>query len=224
MNAKEIRWLFPAAMAAVLVMGFAAGPVNFGVSEVWNNGHYSFGGGTAPWALAFSLVIIAFYLLLMYSVPAVIGEPMPGVFRRFVAFWLDFILAMMVVGPVLGILPMLTEWKRTGVFQWNFERTTRAPGDVLLAMIGVTLAFAALALYYAVPLVRRKPSPGACVLGYQVVPEEGTTLHLHTALLRTLLGFVAVCAWWLTPFVARDRKKGQLWLDKVFRTRAVRLT
>ena len=43
-------------------------------------------------------------------------------------------------------------------------------------------------------------------------------------MLRTFLGFVAVSAFYLAPFLARDRKKGQFWLDKVFGTRAVRLS
>lgn len=224
MKTKELRWLFLAAVATICVKGFVGERANLGVSAGWTNGRYSFGGGTAPWALAFALVVIGLCLLLMYSSPAVLGEPLPGVFRRFVAFWLDFMLAIMAVAPILGILPALTEWRRTGTFQWNFERTTQAPGDWLVATIGVTLSFAALAFYYVLPLVRGKPSPGSCMLGYQIIPEEGTTLGLRTALLRTLLGFIAACAAWLAPFVARDRKKGQFWLDKVFGTRAVRLS
>lgn len=224
MKPKELRWLFIATVAALLVVEFVSEPADLGVSAGWTNGRYRFAGGTTPWALLFAIVVIGLYLLLIYSSPAVLGQPLPGVFRRFVAFWLDFTLAIMAVAPILGILPALTEWRRTGVFQWNFARATQASSDALVAAIGVTLSFAALVFYYALPLIRRKPSPGACILGYQVIPEEGTTLGLRTALLRTLLGFIAVCIAWLAPFVARDREKGQFWLDKVFGTRAVRLS
>lgn len=48
-------------------------------------------------------------------------------------------------------------------------------------------------------------------------------MTVRTAVLRTLLGFVAACGAYLAPFVARDRKKGKFWLDGVFDTRAVRL-
>jgi len=61
------------------------------------------------------------------------------------------------------------------------------------------------------------------VLGYQVVFEEGKTPSLGAAILRTLLGFLAVCAAYLAPFVGRDRKKGKFWLDKIFGTQAVKL-
>lgn len=72
--------------------------------------------------------------------------------------------------------------------------------------------------------VRRRPSPGTCIVGYQIVAEDGVELTLPKALLRTLLGFIALCAAYLAPFVQRDRKNGKFWLDKVFRTQAVTLT
>jgi uncharacterized RDD family membrane protein YckC len=221
MKAKEFRWPFLAAVLALVVM---REPENLGVSYGWTNGHYSFGGGTAPWSLAFAFVVTGLYAALMFSSPAVDGQPLPGVFRRFVAFWLDFVLAIMTVGPIIGVLPMLTEWRRTGVFQWDFERTTHSAGDGLVAAIALLPSFAALILYYALPVARRKPSPGSCIVGYRILPEEGRTIDLRKAMMRTLLGFVAVCAAWLAPFVERDRKKGQFWLDKVFHTRAVKLS
>jgi uncharacterized RDD family membrane protein YckC len=223
MKVSELRWLFVAVVAALLFMSFRGEPMHLGVSAEWTNGRYRFAGGTTTGALALAGLIIGLYLLLMYAPPARLGQPLPGVFRRLVAFWLDFILAMAAVAPILGVLPALTEWRRTGVFEWNFERTNPAPGDGLLATIGVVLCFAALVFYYALPLIRGRPSPGACIAGYQIVPENGTTLSLRTAVLRTLLGFFAVCSFYLAPFIARDRKNGKFWLDKVFGTRAVRL-
>lgn len=223
MKAKEFRWVFLAAVAAPVIILSIREPETLGVSYEWTNGRYSFGGGTALWALAFSVVMVGLYVALMHSLLTAKGQPLPGVFRRFVAFWLDFFLAMMAVVPVAGILPTVTEWRRTGVFQWNFERTTHASGDGAVGAIGFTLSMALLALYYCLPLVRGRPSPGTCIMGYQVIPEEGITLSFRAALLRTLLGFFAMCTAWLAPFVDRDRKKGQFWLDKVFRTRAVKL-
>lgn len=224
MRTKDFRWLFLAVVAALLIIGNVRGPETLGVFYGWTNGRYSFGGGTAPWALALSVVTIVLYLALMYSAPGEEGQPLPGVFRRFVAFWLDFLLATMTVAPMMGILPMLTEWKRTGVFQWDFERTTQFPGDGMVAAIVLPLFFAALVAYYVLPLMCGKPSPGSCILGYQVLPEEGRTLRLWRAIGRTLVGFVALCLAWLAPFLDRDRKHGQFWLDKAFRTRAIKLS
>jgi hypothetical protein len=223
MRMKELRWLFLAVLAVVLFSSFISGPVTFGISQRWTNGKYLFAGGTHPIALTFALIIVVLYLLLMFAPPPNLGAPFPGVFRRFVAFWLDFVLAMMVIGPFTGILPTLTEWRRTGDFRWNFERTTHAPGDGWLTTAGLILGFVALVFYYAFPLDRRRPSPGACIAGYQIVPDDGVTMTPKAALLRTLLGFIAACGAYLAPFIARDRRKGKFWLDRVFGTRALTL-
>lgn len=212
-----------ALVAALSVFALLYDIPTIGESAEWRNGHYYFAGGTTPWAIALALLVIVLYLSLLYASPAAIDKPLPGVFRRFVAFWIDFMIAMTAIGPIVGVLPVITEWKRTGVFAWNFARTTPARGDTLQAGIGLLCCSVVLVFYFALPLVRRRPSPGCCVLGYQVVFEEGKTPSLGAAILRTLLGFLAVCAAYLAPFVGRDRKKGKFWLDKIFGTQAVKL-
>ena len=224
MTARQFRWLFLGLVAVLLFMGFVADPMTIGASAQWSNDRYHFAGGTQPWALAIAALVIGLYLLLMYSAPLGVGTPLPGVLRRFVAFWLDFVLAMVAAGPIFGVIPTLMEWRRTGIFEWVFERTTPAPGDGLLLATGFLLCSVALVLYYAFPLAHNRPSPGTCICGYQIVADNGGTLSLRTALLRTFLGFIALCAAYLAPFVARDRKNGKFWLDKVFGTRAVMLS
>jgi uncharacterized RDD family membrane protein YckC len=130
-------------------------------------------------------------------------------------------LAMMAIAPLVGVLPTISEWRRTGQFQWTFERTTHAPSDEWLTLAGMTLCCAGLVLYYAFPLTRRRPSPGACIAGYQIVSDDGAAINMRIALLRTLLGLIAVCTVYLAPFIARDRKKGKFWVDAVFGTRAL---
>jgi hypothetical protein len=221
MTTKELRWLFLAVLGVALCVSFFSEPATYGISAEWTNGNYRFAGGTHPVALTFAFIISVLYCLLMFAPTPNLGEPLPGVFRRFVTFWLDFILALMLMAPVIGVLPALTEWKRTGNFEWNFERTTHAPGDGWLVTVGLVVLFAGLVFYYAFPLIRHRPSPGACITGYQIVPDEGVTMTLRTAILRTLLGFIAACAAYVAPFVARDRKQGKFWLDAVFGTRAL---
>jgi hypothetical protein len=121
MMAKHFRWLFVGLLVVLLFVGIVAEPTSIGVSAQWSNDRYRFAGGTQPWALAFAALIVGLYLLLMYAIPSSLGKPLPGVVRRFVAFWLDFVLAMMAVAPIFGVLPTLTEWRRTGVFEWVFE-------------------------------------------------------------------------------------------------------
>lgn len=223
MGMKQFRWLFLGVLAVAVSLIFISEPATFGISQQWTNSTYRFAGGTHPVALVIALVIIVLYMLLMFAKGASLGEPLPGVFRRFITFWIDFILAMMLFTPVMGILPAFTEWKRTGTFQWHFERTTYAHGDGWLIAAGVVFLVAGLIVYFAVPLIHRRPSPGACIMGYQVVPDDGITMTIQTAILRILLGFIALCIAYIAPFIERDRENGKFWLDKVFGTRALML-
>ena len=222
---RHFRWLFAGLSIVILIGAIATSgePATLGMATEWSNGRYRFAGGTEPWALGVAILIAAFYLLLMDVTPSDTGRPLAGLSRRFVAFWLDFVLAMSIFVPILGIVPVVFEWRRTRVFAWAFERTTPAVGDMPIAALSAAIGFAGLLFYYAIPIARRRPSPGACIMGYQVVPEDGGRLTLGRVLLRTLLGFVAVCGAWSAPFVGRDRRRGKFWLDRVFGTQATLL-
>jgi len=223
MNARCMRWFLVGLLLFLIFAAILSGPKTIGASVTWSDGDYRFAGGTDPWSLIFAALIFASYLTLMMAEPAESGEALPGVFRRFVAFWIDFVLAMLVCAPVFGILVALREWQRTGAFQWFFERGTPAPGDLSLSIVGSLVIFVVLAFYYAIPLTRRRPSPGACITGYQVVSDEDGALALGEAMRRTMLGIFALCVWPLTLFIARDRKRGKIWPDRACRTRAVLL-
>jgi hypothetical protein len=224
MKSKHFRWVFLAALAPIAILGFVGGvPSELGASIEISGDQYRFAGGTDPWALVYAALVIVVYVLLLRSEPGKQGEPLPGVLRRFVAFWLDFALGMMAIVPILGILPAMTEWKRTGVFVWNFERMTPASGDGWLAGVGVLLLFVGLVFFYAWPPMRLLPTPGSCIMGYRIVADEGHKLTVRLWFLRVLLGLLATCAWPVALFAGRDKGKGKFWLDKVFRTRAVKL-
>lgn len=222
MTVKQVRWLFIGSLVVFFIVGEVSGPLIFGVSVEWTSGgQYRFSGGTAPWALAYAMMLIGLYAWFMSAAPRKLGQSLPGVLRRFVAFWTDFALAMSAIAPILGLLPAVTEWRRTGVFAWNFVRTTPAPGDDLLTAIELLFSCVALLLYFVAPLVLGKPSPGSCILGYQIISDEGKKLSFENALFRTLLGLIAILFAYFAPFIGRDREKGKFWVDKVFRTRAV---
>jgi hypothetical protein len=226
MRLARIRWLAIGLLTFMPVLSslFPIEAGTLGASAGWLNGDYRFAGGTEPRALGFAALTIGLYILLMYAEPAKLGKPLPGVFRRFVAFWLDFVLAMTALVPILGILLTVSEWRRTVVFRWNFARDTYARGDALLAVLSFLITTGVLLLYWSLPLTRRKPSLGACIVGYVVVPGNRDTMPFGRAVLRSLLGFVAVAGWYVTPFIARDRKNGKVWLDKVFGTQAMLLS
>ena len=221
MTVKHFRWLFVLVIAVFVIAFCVTSTTILGVSsESSSDGGYNLSAGTEPWAICVATLIIALYILLLYAEPARVDQPFTSLFRRYLAFWIDFFIAMSATAPIVGILPAVIEWRRTGLFQWSFERTFPAPNDEFMSTATLLLATGIVVLYYAAPLVRRKPSPGSCILGYQLVPDPERTITIGMAVLRTLLGFVAVC---LAPFTARRHGKGKFWLDKLFGTRAVRL-
>jgi hypothetical protein len=74
---------------------------------------------------------------------------------------------MSAIAPLIGIVPTSLEWRRTGAFEWTFQRNTPAKGDALQSALLLPLTFAGLAVYHALRLLRRRPSPGACMMGLQ---------------------------------------------------------
>ncbi|HLY98751.1 MAG TPA: RDD family protein [Candidatus Angelobacter sp.] len=220
---RHLRWLFWGIVFAILCVATIAGPVTIGLEQEWSGNNYRFTGGTHPWALSFSALLFLLYCGLMYAEPALAQKPLAGAVRRFAAFFLDFLLGGLMIFPVSGLIVTLWEWKRTGVFEWLIERTEPARGDAFLFGFSFICSIAALVVYFTVPLLRQRPSPGACMLGYQVVSDEGTALTPVHAIVRTLFAFLAMGAWFITLFVFRNRKKGKLWFDYVFHTRAVTL-
>ncbi len=221
MNVKHFRWLFLATLVAVIYWASTMPPTTFGISQDCVGGQCHFEGGTKPGAIACALGVILLYVLFLYAPTAKAGAPLPGVLRRFVAFWLDFVFFIVCFAPLMGIVPTLLEWKRTGLFVWSFARDMSAPYDGWLSWSSALVSFIFMALYFALPLVRARPSPGSCIMGYQVLSDNGRGLTLVEALRRVCFGFFAVCTAYFVNLRPRDKYNGKFWLDLKFGTRAV---
>jgi len=223
MKLTTLRWMLTGFLVfwVVLMQMYPSDPVPVGFSVEWANGAYRAAGGTDARLLLIALVLFLGYWSLLAADPPRTGKCVGGIFRRLIAFWIDLFLAVFTVSPIVGIVPTLSEWSQTGVFQWTFERAIFAKRDAVEALILIPVVFAAVIIYFAVPLLRSRPTLGACIMGYQIITDEEVDIDFSAAVLRTILGLVAACAWFITPFVSRDRKRGKIWLDKIFRTRAV---
>jgi hypothetical protein len=120
----NVRYFRPVLMIlAVGIVGtlhFLEGTLGLS-SEYSSSDGYMFAGGTTPWAIAVAAVVLLIYFLLMISRPGEDGPRMPSLARRFLAFWLDFLVAMAATAPLIGIIPMFAEWKRTDFFHGSFS-------------------------------------------------------------------------------------------------------
>ena len=222
MNAKYFRWLFLPILIALMFRDYSK-TIIIGSTLSWVNGDYYFAVGTEPGAIAYAVAIIAFYALFLSASSPKPGKPMTGILRRFVAFWIDCVLCLMADAPLSGAAITLMEWRRTGNFAWSFERTTAAPYDWWLNGLLLIFGFAAMTLYFALPLTLGKPSPGSCIMGYQIVADDPHGLTLWQAARRTFYGFKAVCSSFVPPFKLHVSESGKFWLDEKFSTHAVKL-
>jgi len=226
MKAASVRWFLIAyviLLVSVIAIDSASDETGIGVSLNWVNGNYSFSGGAPPWVLAFAAVGIVLYATLFFSRVETTSTPMPHLFRRFVAGMTDWFLSILIGASFFGLVSILIEYSQTGVFQWVIGREEPHPLDLLQSVIGVFGTFAGMAAYAALPLSRGKPTPGACMAGYRISADEGSQMTFWFAVLRALLGSVALLAWpcWILAYaLMRDKRRGKFWLDNIFRTHA----
>lgn len=79
---SDFRWPFLIILASIPIVGNLVEPTSLGVSAEWLDGHYRIAGGTAPWAIAYSVGIVALYVWLMYARSALSQNVVPGLVRR----------------------------------------------------------------------------------------------------------------------------------------------
>lgn len=105
----QFRWALVGLLALFLPLSifFSGEPLAIGVSARWADGSYGFSGGTQPWALGFGVLIAGVFILLMSAKGVESPTPLLGLMRRFAAFWLDLLLAMFALTPIIGVVPMI---------------------------------------------------------------------------------------------------------------------
>jgi uncharacterized RDD family membrane protein YckC len=224
MKPKEIRWFVLGYAALLIVAMNLRSDEMIGFGSDWTNGDYSYRVGSAPWALAFSVVGLGIYLLLVWSKVGSYSRPIPQLFRRWVAAMIDFVGALMIPVSYVGLAGILLEYRRTGVFDWLVERQQAEPGDGLYtAVSAVTMFLLIMPAYFAICWWRGRATPGSCIFNFRIVADEGTRLSLWRAYLRAMLGSIALIAWpcWILAYwLRRDQRAGKFWLDVVFKTHA----
>ncbi len=131
MKARDLRWFLAGYATLLLIAMVVRSDDLIGVNLSWGNGEYSYRAGSAPWAVAFAIVGIGLYVALTVGRVDASARPLPDLFRRWAAGMTDFVTAMMVWGPFIGLVALAAEYKRTGAFDWLIERQEYQPGDWL---------------------------------------------------------------------------------------------
>ena len=226
MKALTLRWFlleYLILLISVIAISSGSNETGVGVSLNWTNDDYSFAAGASPWAVAAATVgVFLFVVLYRCEIPTP-SAPMPNLFRRFVAGLIDWALALLILACFIGLINAFIEYLQTGTFEWMIERQEARHWDVLRAFGGVLIIFALMPLYIAIPMSKGRPTPGACILGYCIKPDSESQLTFSSAMLRALLGSIALLGWpcWIMAYLyKRDKEHGKFWLDAPFGTHA----
>jgi len=219
-KASSLRWFILAYFAMLLAAAEFRSLKLGGLGPPWLDGNYGFEAGAPPWSLVIGFLGAGLLIALISGSVEKTARPMPHLFRRWIAGWIDWILAFLAPTPFAGLVFVWIEYRRTGVFSWLSQ--SQEPSALQLNIIFLFI-FCFFFLYFAIPWWLGKPTPGACILGFRVVADEGSRLTFGRAIYRVLLGCVALFGWpsWiLSFFLKRDKASGKFWLDVACKTHA----
>jgi hypothetical protein len=140
-----------------------------------------------------------------------------GLIRRFFAFLIDIYLVALVGGGTLALIPLWVEARRTGHFEWKFQRGYSVASDTYLffplSLIGALLFF----LYFAYPLTIGKQGLGDYALSLKITPVnkiKETGLTWGQVCKRALYAGMGTGLWPYTLWKGRD-DQGRTWYDRV---------
>ncbi len=209
--------------AFVLVAVFASASLSgdhIGASSSCINDKCIVGGGASIGSLIVSAAIITF-LFLRPNQPIVIdADAVVGVRRRLGAFFLDFVLVLLAVAPIVALPLLIVEASYTGEFEWYFVRKFARPSDALLILPSVLASFAVLYFYFFYHPWKDKQTVGEYISGIKIVAESEIGFRPIYGT-RPILGFIGLCAWPVSVYFALRKLDKKFWWDSETRTRAV---
>lgn len=92
-----------------------------------------------------------------------------GVWRRLGAFFIDFVLVLIVISPIAALPLLIAEASYTGAFEWSFLRKFARPSDGFFVLPAVFASFTALYFYFFLHPLKDKQTVGAYILDFKVV-------------------------------------------------------
>jgi hypothetical protein len=223
MHTRYLRWFLLTYVVLLIITMAIPSDETGGVSSNWTNERYSFTAGVSPWSLALAIIGACLYFAVVWGKVSLTAEPMPHLFRRWVAGVIDFAMSLFIPLPFFAIFVLLMEYKRTGVFNWVVERHEVQPSDWMGVPAVLILMFVVMPTYSIVCWLISKPTPGACVSGYRIVIDDARGMPIWKAYLRAILGIFVLLGWpfWILAFLLkRNKARGKFWLDYVFGTHA----
>jgi hypothetical protein len=133
--------------------------------------------------------------------------------RRVAAFLFDVWFVLFALIGISSFVHLLLEAQRTGVFQWHYERNYGVASDGAdFAIVFINLAI--IALYFVLPLARRRQTVGSWIFRLATLSAGESVLYLplSTAMWRIFMEFRGLCSP-VRTIKERDAQ-GRTWYDR----------
>ena len=216
-------------MGRLLTFGFVLGALvlsaslsrdQVGLSSSCVNDECVVGGSSSAGSLIISLAIVAFLFLRPNQPVAIDTNGVVGVWRRLVAFYIDFVVVLLAIVPIAAVPLLIAEAGHTGAFEWSFVREFARPGDELFVLPGIFASFAALYFYFFLQPSTGRQTVGEYLLGFKVIAATDIgSGPLYGA--RPITAFIGLCTWPISVYFALRTPDKTFWWDTRSRTRAV---
>lgn len=144
-----------------------------GGSAEWSTRSAHVSTSSSPLALAWSMFNVALYLVLMIRIPDVQMGDAPPWWRRLLAGAIDFVFFVLTIAPIIALVDLELEARRTGQFVWHFQRNYAVTTDFSVGVPSVVIGLTCSFLYFAFPLTRGTQTVGCFLMRTKVTPPFG---------------------------------------------------
>jgi len=167
-------------------------------------------------------VILGLYAILFPRQKSISDKPLEvGIWRRFGAFLVDFIVVLTVATPLLTLPLILAEYYETGIFAWSFQRDFSRTTDNVIIIPSALSFFFFLSFYFYKFHMTGQPTLGQYILGFRVTGNDNDVKKGEAAS-RVVLSFVGLCIWPISVLHALYNGK-EFWWDEFSNTKVERI-
>ena len=207
------RLLLAALVVVMLVIPVVITSSYPGIHNTRGNGLYDIQVSGSLAVFISSLLLLVIVLFFKRSVHEYSHEKV-GVFSRFGAFVVDYIVIIFMVTPLVSFPLLITEYIHTGVFVWGFHREYEINSDNYIVSPVNILFFTSYILYYYLHLRRSISTVGQYIFGYVVVIKDKAEVSKFSALRHIILSLIALIVWPITVVLEMVSDSNYMWHER----------
>jgi uncharacterized RDD family membrane protein YckC len=208
----------------VLTLAFG-GPAlsggSVGVSSQCLNDDCWVSASSSLFAIISGLLLAAFVLFFPRKNFTESSDGIVGVWRRFGALFLDFLVVLAIITPIAALPLLAVESSYIGSFEWSFIRDFSREADSYFLFPSIFIMFGLVFFYFYQYSKNMQQTLGQYVLNYKVTPVQESRQSYPFAK-RVIYSYLGLCAWPISVILALKSEKKACWWDKSTNTKAIR--